>query len=92
MPVRRRRSKARASDVAAWSDYFQCGADYFDELAAIGLTEETAAPIAAQVWREIGEAVIAHIDSVHRGFAPPERPIWAEREFGPAVGRRRRCR
>lgn len=91
MPVRRRQSKARASDVAAWADYFMCGADYFDELAAISHTEETAAPIARQVWHEIGEAVIAHLDAFHAGFHPYERPIWAEREFGPPGRRRRRA-
>lgn len=91
MPVRRRKSKARASDVAAWAEYFQCGHDFFDELKAIGHTEETAAPLAESVWHEIGVAVIAHLDAIHAGFHPYERPIWAEREFGPPGGRRRRA-
>ena len=91
MPVRRKRSKARASNVAAWAMFMQCGRDYFDELDAVGLTDKTAAPLAAEVWHEIGQAVIAYLDDFHRGFSPPERPYWAEREFGPPGGRRRRA-
>jgi hypothetical protein len=90
MPVRRKKSKARASDVAAWAMFMQCGRDFFDELDAIGLDDTTAAPLAEAVWHEIGEAVIVYLDDLHRGFAPVERPIWAETEFGPPGGKRRR--
>lgn len=93
MPVRRRKSKARASDVKAWAEYLSCGHDFFGELAGVGLTEATARPLAEQVWHATGEAVIAYLDEMHRGFAPPERPYWAERVFGsPGKRRRRPCR
>ncbi len=88
MPVRNRRTMARASDVAAWAEFLAWGHDYFGELAAVGLTSETARPLAESVWREIGDQVIAYIEHSHRGFSPPERPFWAERQFGPPVRRR----
>lgn len=89
MPIRKRRSKARTSDVAAWAEFLMWGRDFFGELAAVGLTDRTAHPLAESVWRDIGDQVIAHIEEMHRGFTPPERPFWAEREFGPPGGRRK---
>ncbi|MNT89473.1 hypothetical protein D3C72_2302050 [compost metagenome] len=65
------------------------GFDFFDELSAIGLTEETAWPIAEATWRRIGQDVSAHIDRLHDGYYPPPRPFWAEEEFGPPNARRR---
>lgn len=89
MPVRNRKSRARVSDVAAWAEFLMWGHDFFDELAAVGLSSETARPLAKAVWHQIGDQVIAHIEDMHRGFRPPERPFWAEREFGPPGGKRR---
>lgn len=82
MPVKRRRSKARAGEAKAWSGYFMCGRDFFDDLANIGLDEKTAAPLAEETWRRIGRDVIEHIARMHEGYRPPERPFWAEGEFG----------
>ncbi len=91
MPVRHRRSRARVSDVAAWAEFFLWGHDFFGELSAVGLTGETARPLAEAVWHDIGDQVVDHILEMHRGFSPPERPFWAEREFGPP-GRKRKLR
>lgn len=90
MPVRRRKSKARPSDVQAWAGYFMSGCDFFDELAAVGLTEQTAAPLAEQIWHEIGEQVFEHYEALYRGYTPPARPYWAETQFGPPGGKRKR--
>lgn len=90
MPVRRRTNRRRAGEVEAWAGFMMCGCDIFDELHAIGLTEETAEPIAEKTWRRIGADVIAHIEGLHHGYYPPPRPFWAEEVFGPPDGRRRR--
>ncbi|QDB99780.1 hypothetical protein [Mesorhizobium sp. 8] len=87
MPVRRRKSRARPDEVAAWSGYMLCGADFFDDLAGVGLTEETAAALAEVTWHRIGLEVLAHLDRIHVGFRPYERPIWAEERFGAPVRR-----
>jgi len=89
MPVRRRKSKARAGEAKAWAGFMMSGHDFFDDLAAVGLTEKTARPLAAETWRRIGDEVIAHLDALHVGFAPYSRPIWAEEQFG-TPGRNRR--
>jgi len=83
MPVRRRTNRRHAGEAEAWAGYMMSGFDFFDELSAIGLTEETAWPIAEATWRRIGQDVIAHIDRLHEGYYPPPRPFWAEEEFGP---------
>ncbi|MDK4730343.1 hypothetical protein [Rhizobium phaseoli] len=82
MPIRRRSNLRRAGEVEAWCGYFQSGCDFFDELAAIGLTEATAEPLAEETWRRIGFEVIEHIENLHRNFYPPPRPFWAEENFG----------
>jgi hypothetical protein len=69
--------------------FFQSGHDYFDELAAVGLDNDTAKPIAEETWHQIGTDVINHIADFYRGYAPPERPYWAEEQFGPPSTRRR---
>lgn len=90
MPVRRRIDRRRADDARAWAGYFLSGCDFFDDLEAVGLNEETAAPIAEETWHAIGHDVIRYLDDLHRGFAPVERPIWAEEQYGPPNGGRRR--
>ncbi len=89
MPVRRRTNRRHAGEAEAWAGYMMSGFDFFDELSAIGLTEETAWPIAEATWRRIGQDVIAHIDRLHEGYYPPPRPFWAEEEFGPPSARKR---
>jgi len=82
MPVRKRINRRRAGEVEAWYNYFWSGFDFFDDLPSIGLTEETAEPLAEETWHRIGDAVLAHIEKIHIGFHPPGRPFWAEEEFG----------
>lgn len=60
MPVKRRTSKRRASpaaEAAAWSNYWECGFDFFGEAAALtGLVEPVNVwppedrPAAARKW------------------------------------------
>ncbi|OCO99791.1 hypothetical protein BC374_24180 [Ensifer sp. LC13] len=90
MPVRRKANKRRSGEVEAWAIYFQSGHDFFDELGSLGLTEESARPIAEETWRRIGADVITYLDRFYDGYHPPARPYWAEAEFGPADTRKRR--
>lgn len=87
MPIKRRRSKARAGEAKAWAMYMQSGHDFFDDLADLGLDEKTAAPVAEEAWHRIGRDVIDHIERIHHGYHPPERPFWAEERFGRPGGR-----
>ena len=89
MPVRRRVDRRKAGEAKAWSGYFYSGYDFFDQLADVGLTEDTAWPLAEETWHRIGREVMAYLDELHVGFPPYERPIWAEEQFGPPSGRRR---
>jgi hypothetical protein len=66
------------------------GCDFFDALEGVGLTEKTAEPLAEETWHRIGDDVIAHLDEMHRGYHPYSRPIWAEEQFGPPNGGRKR--
>ena len=90
MPVRKKANRRRTGEVEAWAGYFQSGCDFFDELAAVGVDEESAETLAEATWRRIGLDVIAHIDELHRGFYPPPRPFWAEEQFGSPSAKRRR--
>lgn len=90
MPVRRRIDRRRTDDAKAWAGYFLSGYDFFDDLEAVGLNEETAAPLADETWHAIGADVIRHLEELHQGFAPVERPIWAETVWGPPNGGRKR--
>lgn len=92
MPVRRRRSKARPDEARAWAMFMQSGRDFFDDLDAVGLTQQTAEPIAEATWHRIGPDVLECLDALYNGFPPYERPIWAEREFGKPRGGRRHAR
>lgn len=89
MPVRRRKSKARAGEAEAWAGFMWSGHDYFDDLPDAGHNVETAAEVAEETWHRIGDEVLAHLDKMHVGFPPYDRPIWAERQFGPAKTKRR---
>ena len=89
MPVRRRVDRRRTDDVRAWAMFMESGRDYFEDLAAVGLTEQSARPLAEETWRRIGADVIAYLGEFYRGYQAPERPYWAEREFGAPKRRRR---
>lgn len=83
MPVKKRNSRRKADEVKAWSIYFEMGCDLLWYLEEIGLTEETAAPIAEATWHRIGDAVIEYIEEHHKDLTPTKRPYWAEQAFGP---------
>jgi hypothetical protein len=91
MPVKRRRSKARPESARAWLMFMMSGSDFFDDLVDAGIIQAGETPsrgLAEEVWRHMGADVLDAMDDLHVGFQPPERPIWAEREFG-QPGRRR---
>ena len=93
MPVKRRQSKARPDEANAWVVFMMSGCDFFDDLVDAGIVGKGETPsleLAAETWRRMGADIIDAIDELHVGYAPPERPVFAEREFGPA-GRRRRA-
>lgn len=95
MPVRRRKAKARPDEASAWVMYMQSGFDFFSDLVEAGIVEdrhEVPRDLAEQVWHTIGDDILYEMDVLHIGFRPPERPIWAEREFGAPSTRRRRVR
>jgi hypothetical protein len=82
VPVKRRHSKRRidpAHEYAIWAAIFDCGYDFFGELAEIGVpADEHGRPDlewAAEAWNRHGERYLAET-------ADRERPFWAEREFG----------
>jgi hypothetical protein len=55
MPVKRRTPKRRASieaEVKAWSDMFETGHDFFDELADFGVDDPRAS--AESAWARLG--------------------------------------
>ncbi|RUV89194.1 hypothetical protein EOA60_08275 [Mesorhizobium sp. M1A.F.Ca.IN.020.06.1.1] len=89
MPIRRRRNKARPDEATAWAMFMQAGCDFFDDLAAAGLTESAAHAFAEATWHRIGYDVLAVLDALHDGFPPYQRPIWAEEQFGKPNGERR---
>lgn len=94
MPVRRRAAKARPDEAKAWLMYMMSGYDFFEDLVEAGLVEDrrnVPRDLAEETWRRIGDDVLAYMDEFHIGFHPPQRPIWAEREFGPPGKRRRRA-
>ncbi|OWK18292.1 hypothetical protein AJ88_03625 [Mesorhizobium amorphae CCBAU 01583] len=70
------------------------GYDFFEELVEAGVVEDrhhVPRKLAEETWHRIGHDVLDFMDEFHIGFRPPERPIWAEREFGPPSARRRRA-
>lgn len=90
MPVRRRVDRRKAGEAEAWAGYFYAGADFFEDLDRVGLTEKTAGPIAEETWHRLGPDVLRYLEELHRGYAPVERPIWAEEQYGPPNGSRKR--
>ncbi|AVA24132.1 hypothetical protein NXC24_PB00199 (plasmid) [Rhizobium sp. NXC24] len=48
--IARRTNRRRAGEAEAWAGYFMSGCDFFDELAGISLTEETAEPLAGTAF------------------------------------------
>ncbi|MBZ9984749.1 hypothetical protein LB521_26825 [Mesorhizobium sp. BR-1-1-8] len=69
------------------------GYDFFSDLVEAGIVQDrhqVPSDLAEETWRRIGNEVLDYMDEFHIGFRPPERPIWAEREFGPPGKRKRR--
>ncbi|TJV08499.1 MAG: methyltransferase, partial [Mesorhizobium sp.] len=50
--------------------FMQAGCDFFDDLAAAGLTESAAHAFAEATWHRIGYDVLAVLDALHDGFPP----------------------
>jgi hypothetical protein len=82
--------RRKTGEAKAWAGYFLNGRDFFDDLDDVGLTDKTAAPVAEETWHRIGYDVLRHLEEMHVGFAPLERPIWAESEWGSPNGGRKR--
>lgn len=94
MPVRRRISKARPDEAKTWLMYMQSGHDFFSELVEAGIVEDrhdVPRELAEETWHRIGHDVLDYMAEFYRGFHPPERPIFAEREFGPPGKKKRRA-
>lgn len=94
MPVRRRKNKARPDEAKAWLMFMMSGCDFFDDLVDAGIVPEGEVPtreFAEETWRRIGNDVLDYMEEFHIGYRPPERPIWAKREFGPPGRSRRRA-
>lgn len=94
MPIRRRVARARPDEAKAWLMFMMSGYDFFSELVDAGIVEdrhEVPRELAEETWRRIGHDILDYMAEFHIGFRPPERPIWAEREFGPPSKRRRRA-
>jgi len=75
--------------------YFQAGRDYFDDLEDAGIVPAGHVPtreLAEATWHRIGNDVLVYMDQFYRGYTPPERPIWAEQQFGPPGRARPRLR
>ncbi len=91
MPVRHRRSKARADELAAWADAFKCEFDYAETLPDIGIaTDDYGLPdrvVAEEAWHRLGAAFLETYNDPH--LTP-----WALEAFGPpsGSGKRRRRR
>ncbi len=74
--------------------FMMSGYDFFSDLVEAGIVEdrhEVPRELAEVTWRRIGNEIIDYMAKFHIGFRPPERPIWAEREFGPPDKRKRRA-
>lgn len=85
MPVKRRITKRRFSTEElyfTWGDVLALGADYFNELEALGFKSDSGKPDreeALEMWRLFGARVMAE-------RAPSLGPCWGEREFGDPTG------
>ena len=87
MPVKRRKAKARPEDLAAWSTYFECGFDFFGDLADAGVTaqhsEEPSREAALQAWQRLGAAFMEQFTAEQAQQRHPRtEPPFAVREFG----------
>jgi hypothetical protein len=63
-----------------------------DGLAAVGLTEETAWPLAEAAWHSIGAEAKAYHRALETSgaiYAWEDDIWWAEKEFGPLGGNKR---
>ncbi|BAV45371.1 Uncharacterized protein MLTONO_0468 [Mesorhizobium loti] len=93
MPVRRKKAKARPNEAEAWLMMMMSGYDFFSDLVEAGIVDdrhEVPRELAEATWHRIGHEVLDFMADFRVGFRPPERPIWAEREFGPPGKRKRR--
>lgn len=89
MPVKRRKAKVRADDLAAWETAFISEFDFFGDLERAGIdTDAYGRPSREDLeaaWHRFGEAFLDQYNDPH------VKP-WALREFGVPNARRRRAR
>ena len=82
MPVKRRNLKRRVdaeAEYRVWSDIFDTGYDFFDELPQIGLRRQRPGQVdpelAREPWARLGKRWLAeHSDEA--------RITWAEEQYG----------
>ena len=78
MPVRRRISKSRPDELAAWRVMFTTGFDFFNELEPLSIkTESDARTAAPEAWARMGGDFM-------RAWRPTvnAKTPWALEEFG----------
>ncbi|QIG92279.1 hypothetical protein [Bradyrhizobium sp. 6(2017)] len=79
MPVKRRvpkqRSLSPADELRAWSEMFDVGFDFFDDLEDIGLSATGEGhPLAEDAWRRLGAEYLR--------AEPADKVCWALEKFG----------
>jgi hypothetical protein len=80
MPVKRRVSKRRLSpedEMKAWSELFDVGYDFFQDLELLGLSEREARAAAPEAWRRLGHLFLDQWKPTDARAVP-----WALEEFG----------
>jgi hypothetical protein len=81
VPVKRRAEKRRlvkSAQLAAWDGVFDCGYDFFGDLALLGLETNHSRPpeeVIRAAWAMLGRDFLA-------ARAPGAQPCWAEAMFG----------
>lgn len=86
MPVKRRLSKRKlstAAELAAWSELFTTGYDFFDDLEPFGFphihdADRAARAAAPEAWSRLGETFMMTWEPDPRVREEP----WALEEFG----------
>ncbi len=93
MPVKRRKAKTRAGNVAAWELYLETGRDFFGDLRDAGVwVDERGNPSrddAVEAWLAFADQLIETWKTSRRHH---DQDAWALREFGDPRAARRRAR
>ena len=85
MPIKRRHPKARlneAAELGAWSELFETGYDFFQDLKPFGFikndADREARAAAPEAWSRLGESFMSTWQTQPRVREEP----WALQEFG----------